>query len=201
MRRFSSKRPCARGGPKVGTSFRLLPVTCPRRLYHPLCQSGKHVDRVGRQKGLRRRRPVAQRTVRSDPVINSPVPLRQHTRDDVKDSEASLRRLSQYPGCPASGLFRRLFSNSRRFQPSGLIDPETPAVAAPAVEGLLGHADPTGGLSDCAAPGYRHLGLSELSDYLLRRMSLPGHLSPFYGPILTSYLDQFSGSRSIAPAL
>ena len=45
-----------------------------------------------------------------------------------------------------------------------------------------------------AALGYRHLSLSELVDHLLRRMSLPGHLSPFYGPIPTYYLDQFLGA-------
>ena len=29
-------------------------MTCPRGLYHPLCKSGKHGDRIGRQEGLRR---------------------------------------------------------------------------------------------------------------------------------------------------
>jgi len=61
---------------------------------------------------------------------------------------------------------------------SGLVDPETPVLAAPAVEGLPGHADPADSLSDSTALGYRHLGLSELVDHLLRRMSPPGPLSP-----------------------
>jgi len=54
--------------------------------------------------------------------------------------------------------------------------------AAPAVECLLGRADLAGSLSHCAALGYRHLSLSELFDYLLRRMSPPSHISPFLRP-------------------
>ncbi len=42
-----------------------------------------------------------------------------------------------------------------RWKSAGLVDPETPVLAAPAVEGLLGHSDPAGGLSHCAALGYR----------------------------------------------
>lgn len=57
-----------------------------------------------------------------------------------------------------------------------------PVLAAPAVEGLLGHPNPAGGLSHCAAVGYRHLGLSQLVGHLLRRMSIPSHLSPFLRP-------------------
>lgn len=64
----------------------------------------------------------------------------------------------------------------------GLVDPETPVLAALALEGLIGHAYLAGGLSDCANLGYRHLGLSQLVDHLLRRMSLLRHLSPFLRP-------------------
>jgi len=54
--------------------------------------------------------------------------------------------------------------------------------SSPAVEGLLGHADPAGSLSHRTALGYRYLGLSELVDHLPRRMSLLGRLSPFLRP-------------------
>ncbi|MDE0463162.1 MAG: hypothetical protein OXH93_12170, partial [Caldilineaceae bacterium] len=74
-------------------------------------------------------------------------------------------------------------------------------LAAPPIESLLGHADPAGSLSDYAALGFRYLSLSELFDFLLRRMSPLGHLSPFYGPIPTYYLDQFLGGRSALRAL
>ena len=79
----------------------------------------------------------------------------------------------------------------------GQVDPETPAVAASAIEDLLGYSDPAGSLSHCAALGYRHLSLSKLVDHLLRRMSLLRHFfPPFYGPILTLYLNQYWGGRS-----
>ena len=60
---------------------------------------------------------------------------------------------------------------------------------APAVESLLGHAYPAGGLSDCAALGYRRLNLSELFDYLLRRMSSSW---PSF-PVLRPYTDILPG--------
>ena len=39
-----------------------------------------------------------------------------------------------------------------------------------------------GSRESCAALGYRHLGLYELVEYLLRRMFLPSHISPFLRP-------------------
>ena len=78
---------------------------------------------------------------------------------------------------------------------------------ASAVESLLGQAYPTGSLIDCAALGHRHLSLSEFVDYLLRRMSPLGRLSPFLrlytniltGPVIFGYqlmkLTAWPGSR------
>ena len=68
----------------------------------------------------------------------------------------------------ATALLRRLaWSN-----------PEASVLGAPPVEGLLGHAYPTGGLRDCVALSYRYLRLSQLVDHLLRCMSSPGQSPP-----------------------
>ena len=62
-------------------------------------------------------------------------------------------------------------------------------------------------LSHCAALGYRHLGLSELVDHLLRRMSLLGNLSPFQRPDPNIVAGPASGGaghtpwRGLAPKL
>ena len=76
--------------PHETKSIGISKLTCPRCLYHPLCWSDKH--RVGRQEGLRRRRPVAQRAVRSDPVVSLPVALRQHTHLQQRIEDLSVQQ-------------------------------------------------------------------------------------------------------------
>jgi len=85
----------------------------------------------------------------------------------------------------------------RTLQALGLVDPETPVLGAPALEDLLGRACPAGGLSDCAALGYRRLSLSKLLDYLLRRSSSPGHISPFLRPNTNILSGPVLGGRSV----
>ena len=101
----------------------------------------------------------------------------RHSGDDVKGSEVSPRRLPQDPvvqrqGRPCSR--RATVLRFQTLQAPGLVVHGTPGLAAPAVEGLPGRADPVGGLSDWAARGYRCLGLSGLGDHLVRRVSPPG---------------------------
>ena len=111
-------------------------------------------------------------------VVNTP-------GDGVKDSEISLRCLSQYPVVQSQVRHRSLQAavlQLQTLQAPGLTDPETPVLAAPPIEGLLGHADPAGSLS-----------LSELYDYLLRRMSPPSHISPFLRPDTNTLLGPVFG--------
>ena len=50
-----------------------MPMPCPRRLYHPLCYTDKHWNRVDGDENLRRQRPVARRAVRPDSEALHPV--------------------------------------------------------------------------------------------------------------------------------
>jgi len=127
----------------------------------------------------------------------------RHSGDDVKGPNISPRRFSRDPvdkrqvrPCSLRAAFLRLQGP----QAPGLVDHGTLAVAAPGVEGVRAHPDPAGGLSDCATPGYRCIGLSELGDHLLRRASPPGHFSPFLRPDTNISPGPVLGGRS-TPAL
>ena len=72
-------------------------LTC-LQLYRPLCYTDKNWGQVGRQHGLRCRRPVAQGAVRSDEVLGLTELLGQHFHlqhcvEDLSDQQLVSRHL------------------------------------------------------------------------------------------------------------
>ena len=60
---------------------------------HHRSYTGKQGNRVSRHEGLRHRRSAAQGTIRSDPVVGLPVPLRQHPRLQQRVEDLPLQQL------------------------------------------------------------------------------------------------------------
>ncbi len=82
-------------------------------------------------------------------------------------------------------------------QPADLVDLHTAVFLAPPVIGLFADAKLTRDLADRLALRYTNLCLTEMSDDLLRCVSLPGHSAPFLcSDILTLGMGTIQGGRS-----
>jgi hypothetical protein len=81
-------------------------------------------------------------------------------------------------------------------EPLGLVGLQAAVLVPPAVEGLLADAEALADLGDGQALGQVGLGLAQLGDDFLSRVSLPDSSPGPAGPQRLSYhLDQFLGSR------
>ena len=69
---------------------------------------------------------------------------------------AASLRIWLFSAMSSTAVFRRLFSDSRRFSLPDLVDPEAAVLTAPAVEGLLGHSYSACCLGDNTTLGYTH---------------------------------------------